>query len=221
MKKRNFLTAAICAAVLLWSFCIPAYAFSGEETTGGYDPAEDLEIEPLEPESNPLTPDGTGTMENHATDEDGKEFYTITTADEAVFYLVIDRQRSSENVYFLNAVTVADLAALAELPAETATSSEPEKAPEPEDNEPQETEPEPMKPEKGSNQQTLLLGLAVAVLGGSGAFYFKVYRPKHQRASAPDEDLEEELEENDGLEGYDELEDGPPWDEEEKEEKEE
>ena len=39
-------------------------------------------------------------MVDNATDEDGKEFYTITTADESVFYLVIDKQKTSENVYF-------------------------------------------------------------------------------------------------------------------------
>lgn len=49
---------------------------------------------------NPFTPDGTGTVVDNATDEDGKEFYTITTADESVFYLVIDKQKTSENVYF-------------------------------------------------------------------------------------------------------------------------
>lgn len=41
-------------------------------------------------------------MADNATDEDGKEFFTITAADEAAFYLVIDRQRGAENVYFLN-----------------------------------------------------------------------------------------------------------------------
>ena len=41
-------------------------------------------------------------------------FYTITTADESVFYLVIDKQKTSENVYFLNTVTTDDLLPLAE-----------------------------------------------------------------------------------------------------------
>ena len=68
-----------------------------------------------EPETqNPFTPDGTGTVVDNATDEDGKEFYTITTADESVFYLVIDKQKTSENVYFLNTVTTDDLLPLAE-----------------------------------------------------------------------------------------------------------
>ena len=80
----------------------------GAELWDGLDPAEPT------PEPNPLTPDGQGTVLDNAADDEGKEFFTITTADEAVFYLVIDRQKSTENVYFLNAVTLADLAALEE-----------------------------------------------------------------------------------------------------------
>lgn len=53
-------------------------------------------------------------MLDNATSEDEKEFYTIVTPDENVFYLVIDKQRDADNVYFLNAVTESDLMALAE-----------------------------------------------------------------------------------------------------------
>ena len=83
-----------------------------------------------EPETqNPFTPDGTGTVVDNATDEDGKEFYTITTADESVFYLVIDKQKTGENVYFLNAVTVDDLLPLAEQGEEPAEEVTPEPEP--------------------------------------------------------------------------------------------
>ena len=105
MKKTKFRRLAAMASSLLCCliFTVPAYAQSSEpqpETT----PAP-VETE-AEPETqNPFTPDGTGTVVDNATDEDGKEFYTITTADESVFYLVIDKQKTSENVYFLNTVT--------------------------------------------------------------------------------------------------------------------
>lgn len=79
----------------------------------------------------PLTPDGQATVIDNATGEDGKEFYTIVTPAENVFYLVIDKQRDSDNVYFLNAVTESDLLALAE--QDEGTGSTPEAAiPEPE-----------------------------------------------------------------------------------------
>ena len=64
--------------------------------------------------STALTPDGQGTVMDNVTGADGKEFFTITTPAENVFYLVIDKQRDGENVYFLNAVTESDLMALAE-----------------------------------------------------------------------------------------------------------
>lgn len=39
------------------------------------------------------------------TSEKGKEFYTIQTASEKVFYLVIDRDGEDEKVYFLTEVS--------------------------------------------------------------------------------------------------------------------
>ena len=65
---------------------------------------------------------------------------------------MIDKQKTSENVYFLNAVTVDDLLPLAEQGEEPAEEVTPE--PEPEPTEPVEevTEPEP-EPEAAKNRQ--------------------------------------------------------------------
>ena len=55
----------------------------------------------------------------------------------------------------------------------------------------------------------------VALVGGGAAFYFKVLRPKQQKAAAPQEDYGDELTDYDEPDGYgDEDDDGPPWDEE-------
>ncbi|MCL1975899.1 MAG: DUF4366 domain-containing protein [Firmicutes bacterium] len=64
-----------------------------------------MESESSVSEPHPFTPSGIDTVVDNATDGDDKEFYTISTADGDVFYLIIDRQRNSQNVYFLNAVT--------------------------------------------------------------------------------------------------------------------
>ena len=75
MKKTKYRRLAAMASSLLCCliFTVPAYAQSSEpqpETT----PAP-VETE-AEPETqNPFTPDGTGTVVDNATDEDGKEFY--------------------------------------------------------------------------------------------------------------------------------------------------
>ena len=200
MKSPRLLASLLCAVLMVGVLTVPAYAGGGDESEDGvgeYIPWEGLEpAEPLPTEPNPFTPDGTGTVVDNATDQDGKEFFTITTAEEAVFYLVIDRQRETENVYFLNAVTVADLMALAESSGEPAA---PEPTPEP-DPEPDSTpEPEPV-PEKKGGAGPLLLALAVVVIGGGAGWYFKIYRPKHQKAAEPEEDYDGEApwDEDDG-----------------------
>ena len=53
----------------------------------------------------------------------------------------------------------------------------------------------------------LLAVLAVAVIGGGAAFYFKVLRPKQQKAAEPEEDYSGELEDYEDMED-----DGPLWD---------
>lgn len=209
MKKPRLLASLLCAVLMVGVLTVPAYAGGGDESEDGvgeYIPWEGLEpAEPLPTEPNPFTPDGTGTVVDNATDQDGKEFFTITTAEEAVFYLVIDRQRETENVYFLNAVTVADLMALAE------PGQEPESPPPVQDQETEPTpppEPEPV-PEKKGGAGPLLLALAVVVIGGGAGWYFKIYRPKLQKAAEPEEDY--------GGDPYDGPEDyggEAPWDEE-------
>ena len=162
MKKIRFLVAMICMAALMCGFAVTANAESNETV------AEQAPVETPEPTPTLVLtpPSGTGTVVEQ-TDEDGKEFYTIMTADENVFYLVIDRQRKTENVYFLNAVTEADLLPLAELPM-LEKESEPIPVPTPV------PDTEPM-PEIGSGPDIrllLILGLAVLVLG-LAFFYVK------------------------------------------------
>lgn len=131
MKKIKYRRLAAMAASLLCCliFTVPAYAQSSEPQPETAPSPAETEAEPET--QNPFTPDGTGTVVDNATDEDGKEFYTITTADESVFYLVIDKQKTSENVYFLNTVTTDDLLPLAEQGKEPPKEVTPEPEPKP------------------------------------------------------------------------------------------
>ena len=83
MKKTKFRRLAAMAASLLCCliFTVPAYAQSSEPQPETAPSPAETEAEPET--QNPFTPDGTGTVVDNATDEDGKEFYTITTADES------------------------------------------------------------------------------------------------------------------------------------------
>ena len=83
MKKTKFRRLAVMTASLLCCliFTVPAYAQSNEPQPEATPAPVETEAEPET--QNPFTPDGTGTVVDNATDEDGKEFYTITTADES------------------------------------------------------------------------------------------------------------------------------------------
>ena len=156
------------------------------------DPVTVKPVEDKDKKPNPFTPDGTGTVVDNATESDGKEFYTISTPDENVFYLVVDKQRDGNNVYFLNAVTESDLAALAQKDAapEPVAPVEPEPTTPKEPEEPSEPEPpvtEPEQPAKKSNS-TMLIVLIVALAAGGIGYYFKVYKPKHELDDAEDID---------------------------------
>lgn len=151
---------------------------------------EEQPTESAVPEQKPFTPDGSASTVDNATDGDGKEFFTITTPDENVFYLIIDRQRETENVYFLNAVTEEDLLELAQKSSDSTGESAvptPEPTPEPEPT----SEPELEAPaEQNNNGSLVFVLLAVAVAGGAG-YYFKILKPKRQ-AQEPDEFDEDE-----------------------------
>ena len=239
MKNKGFFKTAaalLAALVLLGGFSVTAYAGGGEDI-----PTNDSGVI-VETEPQPLTPDGNLSLIDDIEGEaaEDKQFIIVQSKNGNYFYIIVDRAAEGENtVHFLNQVDEADLMALMEDGSNKAqppavctckdkckagavntacpvcsvnmgkcvgAEPEPEPAPEP--------EPEPEKP---GNAGMLLLVLAVMGIGGGAAWYFKIYRPKHQQADQPEED--------DGGEypDYDEFEDdGPPWDEEdETEEKEE
>ena len=206
MKNNLIRRAALILSALLslTSISLTAYAQSSE-------PAEETAPETEEgTTAKPFTPEGTGTVVDNATDGDGKEFFTITTPSENVFYLIIDRQRDGQNVYFLNAVTEKDLLALAEKDPEPEVT-EPVMEPEPETEPPTEPETEP-GPEKTSGfpMGNILMIAAVLLAGGGAGYYFKVYRPKHEVPDMDDGeyDYEDEADPYGDIEEIEETEDG-------------
>lgn len=207
MKKYR-LAAALCAAfILCLSFSTVAYAGGGEETE------ETTPTESAVEETNPFTPAGTGTVIDNATDEDGKEFYTIMTPDENVFYLIIDRQRETENVYFLNAVTERDLLALAEKSEDSGVSAIPD------NTTPAVTEPEPEptpepEPEKSGGSSGIIIVVLIALAAGGAGYYFKIYKPKQQADTGADYEAEEDYGDYEDTYDEDAEDDNPPWDDE-------
>jgi hypothetical protein len=145
----------------------------------------------------PFTPDGTGNVVDNATDGDGKEFFTVETADGNMFYLIVDRQRADDNVYLLNAVTEDDLGSLAK-PGDgksvSAVETTPVTSAEPASQSPATSEPTPApEPEKsggGNTSMYILIVIAVLAVGGIG-YYLKIVRPKKYGASDEQGDYDE------------------------------
>ena len=154
--------------------------------------------------------------------ETGKEFYTIQTASEKVFYLIIDRDGEEEVVYFLTEVTENDLLNVTAdnsdtLPQNSAAlesaipvtegalpnnNGEQEKEEETaeeltedgEEENTEESEPEPEKTGENPMATYIILGIvAVAAIGGG--YYFKVVRKKKEEFLDEDDDEEDEEEE--------------------------
>ena len=154
------------------------------------------------PEGNKaFTPDGSGTVMDNVINSDGKEFFTIDTEDGSVFYLIVDRERNSDNVYLLNSVTLDDLIALAEkndkilnVGNNGGTSAIPDP------NQPNTTEnpsqsptaaPEPEAPAKSGNT-SIIIFVIIAIVGVGGAgYYFKIVKGKKNAPVVDDDDDED------------------------------
>lgn len=216
-KKLRYIAAIFAVVLCMMALPLTAYAGGGEETPED-EPATETAVTETEDEPNPFTPAGTGTVADTATDEDGKQFYTITTPSENVFYLIIDLERETDNVYFLNAVTEQDLLALAEVSTDTGGGGEsaiPDTTeaaePDPEPEAEPEAEPEP---ESGGNMGMIFIVVLVVLGGGGAAYYFKIYRPKQEQADIGEDYEEYEGEGNAPWPDDDDAppeDDGPPW----------
>ena len=156
--------------------------------------------------------------------ETGKEFYTIQTASEKVFYLIIDRDGEEEMVYFLTEVTENDLLNVTADNSETLPKNsaalesaipvtegalpnnngeqekEEETAEEPTEDGEEETteEPEPEPEKTGENPAAtyIILGIVAAAAIGGG-YYFKVVRKKKEEFLDEEEEYEDDEENED------------------------
>ena len=242
MKRFRVLTAALCAAVLLCGFSVPAYAYAGGGEGEDYG---DPTMEPPAPEPT-ITPGEGFSEEGNLVTRDllydehtNKQFITVQTAGGSTFYIVIDYDKPVDEegeqyeTYFLNVVDEADLLAAAEAAGvEQAVCSCSEKCVAGAVNtdcavcsvnmskcvgvEPEPTETEEPAPEEAEPETggnaRMLLAVLAVALVGGGAAFYF-------KVLRPKQQQAGEPEEDYGEEDYED--DGPPWDEENSEEDEE
>ncbi|MDD2979267.1 MAG: DUF4366 domain-containing protein [Hespellia sp.] len=128
--------------------------------------------------------DSTQTAGNasSSTNKKGKEFYTITTKGEKVFYLIVDKDKTSDNVYLLTEVGENDLlnftdSNMVTLPQNSAVIEsalqEDDTVLETEETktEDKQEKEEAKEPEKSSNAGTYVL-IVLVLLGVGGAYYY-------------------------------------------------
>lgn len=155
-------------------------------------------------ETQPLTPDGNLEIVDDILHED-KQFITVKSRSGAEFYIVIDRSRDSDNVYFLNQVDDVDLFALLEensaasclckekcvggavnsdcLVCRMDMKSCAGKAVE---TKAEQTTPDSKPAETVKKQNILPVILIVGVIGGAIIWFLKLRKNKPKAASVPD-----------------------------------
>lgn len=149
-----------------------------------------------------FTPDGNLTLIDDfiRTDESDKQFITVKTRDESVFYIVIDRSANQEKVYFLNLVDDQDLIAILNDEGLTEEIETITKLPDPQESE--QAKPSPTKPEttdpasSPAAMQLIVILIFITAIGGA-AFWlirFKPFQKKRKKEVTIPEYLYEETE---------------------------
>ena len=139
--------------------------------------------------------DGNGEVLDNIMDEkSGKEFYTIVTANNNTYYLIIDHASSTKNVYMLSMIDENDLKEFLseeepEVPEDTGKTPTVDFGEDTKDEEPSGDDKQE-EPKKDNNiLGTVVIILALGAVAGGVYFYFKIYKPKKE-AQIADEDME-------------------------------
>lgn len=198
---RRLMLSAIAAALLA---SVPAHAGVGKEADMDTEPAIIVPVNtpvwsmstipPYEPDipdqtAQPFTIAGNAEIIDDISDGT-KEFYTITTANNNTFFIVVDKDRAAQNVYMLAKVDENDVAEFIENRPEVTPSPMPTLMfiqPTPAPTLPVTVVTEPQKQTPPGN--ILIIGaLALAAVGAG--WYFKVYKPRHDSDNTRTEGME-------------------------------
>lgn len=197
MKRSNklmrFLTMLTTCCILTSLSAVPVFAYEGSANTAEEKDATIIRDTDADGEDgDPFAVEGNGTLTDESDSSQNKLFYIVSTANGNNFYIVIDKDSNTNNVYMLSAIDEADLADFIEEGEEetgspiTDDSTDPDlftDVAEPEDN-PEENpdsgeaetepgeEPEAPEDETGSAGKYVAILLLVLACAGVVAGYY-------------------------------------------------
>ncbi|PET96721.1 hypothetical protein CN527_20930 [Bacillus cereus] len=211
LTKRSFFATALMCSLSFASVSNFAYAEEKKAETpkvtenkpvGEPPSGPDVKAEKKEQEVEAQTPasvngkkvDGTGTVTDFTT-SGSKAFYTITDKDSNVFYLIVDLDKTQNNVYFLSDVkkTSLDGTATASKDGASAKPNVPNQKLAEADKTTANAQPAAEKPKEESNNNSfLLIVLALAGVGVALYYFLVMKKKKNQNKANEDEEVMED-----------------------------
>jgi flagellar basal body-associated protein FliL len=172
----------ITLAITLLGSGVSAMEIPNSESTEAATQQTETQETVIHEDAVSFTPDGNLTLIDDftRTDESDKQFITIKTRDESVFYIVIDRSANQENVYFLNLVDDQDLIAILNdegLTEEIETITKLPDSQESEQAKPSPTKPETTDPDSSPTAMQLVVILVFVAAIGGAAFWLIRSKP--------------------------------------------
>ena len=172
----------ITLAITFLSSGVSAMEISTSESTEATTQQTETQETVIHEDAVSFTPDGNLTLIDDfiRTDESDKQFITVKTRDESVFYIVIDRSANQENVYFLNLVDDQDLIAILNDEGLTEEIETITKLPDPQESEqakPSPTKPETTDPDTSPAVMQLVVILVFITAIGGAAFWLIRSKP--------------------------------------------
>lgn len=208
------LAAFTAAAGIMLSCTAPTAAYvedaAQQETAGNEAPlkekkrAKEKTAGPLEEETpeksepTPFSMPGNAKLVDDAGDDETKQFLSVQTKNGNVFYIVVDRSGSTENVYMMSLVDENDLKEFIEEGSSMDTDGQGIMQPVPDletsaDTEPGDGQEKQEDEDKGHKKGTGMGGIipVLLVFGGcaAGIYYFKILRPKKEADGDTDEEM--------------------------------
>ncbi|PHF88388.1 hypothetical protein COI63_34295 [Bacillus toyonensis] len=222
LTKRSFFATALMCSLSFASVSNFAYAeekkaetpkVTENKSVGEPPSGPDVKAGKKEQEVEAQTPasvngkkvDGTGTVTDFTT-SGSKAFYTITDKDSNVFYLIVDLDKTQNNVYFLSDVKKTALdgttaTATASKDGASVKPNVPNQKQAEADKTTANTQSASEKPKEESNNNSfLLIVLALAGIGVTLYYFLVMKKKKNQPKTNEDEEVMEDDYYEDNLE---------------------